>query len=259
MKTRTRVRLNLIMVLLLTFASLFLSTKATSNNDVNNSREVCLQVGRAINILPIVNNDLLNDVQLEVEEENIETSIEEDEIIEYINEEIATTVFSTNTVSVYDINVYTDLAVMREITTEEMNMIIDHWASLAGGSPFEDHGQAFIDAAKATGLDPVYILAHAGVESAWGNSGIARDKHNYFGIGAFDSSPYESSYEMGDSVYVGIVEGAKWIDRNYYEGGQTSLYTMRYNNGTHEYCTSETWMYTINDIIRSSYELVTRL
>lgn len=166
------------------------------------------------------------------------------------------TVESSRNVSYYDISVYTDLSVLNTINADQMNEIIDYWASLAGYSPFIGHGQTFIDAAKETGLDPVYLLAHAGLESAWGNSQIAQDKYNYFGIGAYDSSPYESSYYMGDGVSQGIMEGAIWIADNYYYTGQSSLYTMRYNNGYHEYCTSDTWMYNIADIMYTSYSLI---
>lgn len=168
------------------------------------------------------------------------------------------TVESTRNVSVENINVHTDLSVMNTVDTDDMNKIIDYWNanSKYGKCPFVGQGQAFIDASKQSGLDPIYILAHAGLESSWGNSQIAKDKFNYFGIGAFDDSPYESSHEMGNGVYEGIVKGAVWISDKYYTNGQNTLYSMRYNNGSHEYCTSSTWMHDINNIIQTSYSLI---
>ena len=146
---------------------------------------------------------------------------------------------------------------MNNITTDHMNTIIEYWDSkFSGDSPFKGQGQMFIDASIASGLDPVYILAHAGVESAWGTSEIATTKYNYFGIGAFDHAPLTSSFTISNNMYDGIISGAVWIASNYYNNNQTSLYSMRYNNGTNEYCTSTTWIYEITDIIKTSYRLI---
>lgn len=166
------------------------------------------------------------------------------------------TVYASRYVSTSEISAYTDLSVMREVTADQINEIINYWANRNGGSAFIGYGQTFIDASKESGLDPIYILAHAGLESAWGNSTIAKDKHNYFGIGAVDTNPYNGAHVFGDSINEGIISGAVWIANNYYNKGQTSLYTMRYNNGVHEYCTSETWPDAIANIIRTSYSLI---
>jgi len=44
---------------------------------------------------------------------------------------------------------------------------------------------------------PSSLIAQAICESAWGTSKICKDKNNYFGIAAFDSSPYKSSKTFG--------------------------------------------------------------
>lgn len=171
--------------------------------------------------------------------------------------EVRKQIFSSRDISYTDIDVYTDLSVMKSINTDQINEIIDYWNSSTGMySPFTDNGQIFIDASKQSGLDPVYILAHAAIESAWGTSYYAQNYHNYFGIGAFDSDPDNAVNYSNASMREGIIEGAMWIARNYYNQGQTSLYSMRYNYGDHEYCTSTTWMYSISDIIRISYSLI---
>lgn len=166
------------------------------------------------------------------------------------------TVRASRYVSTSEISANTDLSVMREVNADQINKIINYWAKVNGGSTFIGLGQVFIDASKQTGLDPVYILAHAGLESAWGTSAIAVNKHNYFGIGAVDTNPYGGAHVQGDSVSEGIMTGATWIAKNYYNKGQTSLYSMRYNNGVHEYCTSTTWPYSIATIIQTSYSLI---
>jgi beta-N-acetylglucosaminidase len=163
---------------------------------------------------------------------------------------------STRNISYNDINHHTDLSVMNKVTVDDINRIITYWDSACGGSPFLNEGQIFIDASIESGLDPVYILAHAGLESAWGNSYFGTMYHNYFGIGAFDYDPDNAINYSNDNMREGIIEGAKWIKENYYNTGQTSLYSMRYNNGYNEYCTSDTWVNSITSIIQTSYSLI---
>lgn len=164
------------------------------------------------------------------------------------------TVETSRVTSVEDINVYTDLSVMNTVDADQMNIIIDYWDSITkNGTAFKGLGQTFIDAAKQSGLDPIYILAHAGLESSWGNKNMS---HNYFGIGAYDYDPGNGHNYSNNSTEEGIINGANWISRNYYNQGQTSLYSMRYNNGNHEYCTSETWMHDIANIMTTSYSII---
>lgn len=146
-----------------------------------------------------------------------------------------------------------DLGNWHNITTTEMN---DWIASKAReGSPFVGQGDIFIQAGYESGLDPRYILAHAAIESGWGTSDICKDKNNYFGIGAFDSSPYESAYSFSSGLATGIIEGAKWIAEHYYNGdyNQKTLYSMRWNvvNGkaTHQYATDTKWDTSIASIM----------
>lgn len=103
-----------------------------------------------------------------------------------------------------------------------------------------NRGEAFAEAAKVSGLDPQYLVAHAAIETGWGTARIARDKHNFYGIGAFDNSPYKSA-KTWTGADAGIIKGAKWISDNYYKKGQTTLYSMRFNNGVHQYATDPKW------------------
>ena len=52
------------------------------------------------------------------------------------------------------------------ITSDTMNKIIDVWEDRNGyKTPFHGKGSVFIKASKKSGLDPLYIFAHAGVVS----------------------------------------------------------------------------------------------
>ena len=83
----------------------------------------------------------------------------------------------------------------------------------------------FLNASNKTGLDPRYIMAHAAWESAWGTSRIAKDKNNYYGIGAYNKSPYASAKTFNTAAD-GILAGAEWIKTNYTDRGQYTLNTM---------------------------------
>lgn len=159
---------------------------------------------------------------------------------------------------VNSITEYTNLSAMRNINVAQMNQIIDYWDAKSGGTPFKGKGQVFIDASKASGLDPVYILAHAATESGWGKEHMS---HNYFGIGAYDTNP-ENAHNYGKSdISEGIIQGAKWIKTNFYDLGQSSLYEMNYPSNPsisyHIYSTSGyEWINQILNIMQISYSLI---
>ena len=136
------------------------------------------------------------------------------------------------------------------ISEAELNAWISNSGNPSGN--FIGNGKVFLDASNETGLDPRYIVSHAALESAWGTSAISRDKNNYFGIGAYDSSPYASAYKFNSGLASGIIEGAKWIDKNYTEAGQDTLYKMRFNNGVHQYATDPEWANKIAKIMATA-------
>ena len=43
-------------------------------------------------------------------------------------------------------------------------------------------------------INPLYILAHAILESGWGKSEIATKKNNLFGYGAYDENPMDNAF-----------------------------------------------------------------
>ena len=63
---------------------------------------------------------------------------------------------------------------------------------------FKDNYKVFYEMDKKYNINGIFLAAIAIHESAWGTSTIANDKGNLFGYGAYDSSPYESSYTFND-------------------------------------------------------------
>ena len=66
--------------------------------------------------------------------------------------------------------------------------------SFLSGSALAGLGASFMSAEHTYHVSARYFVAHAILESAWGTSAIAQDKHNLFGYGADDANPY------GDAV-----------------------------------------------------------
>jgi beta-N-acetylglucosaminidase/murein DD-endopeptidase MepM/ murein hydrolase activator NlpD len=96
-------------------------------------------------------------------------------------------------------------------------------------------GDVFLNASKASGLNVMYLISHAAWESGWGTSNIVRSKYDFYGIGAFNSSPAASAYSYSGAD-AGIVNGAVWIRKNYYDRGQKTIWTMDHNpSGSHNY------------------------
>jgi beta-N-acetylglucosaminidase len=62
------------------------------------------------------------------------------------------------------------------------------------GSALAGLGVSFMNAEATEHVSARYFVAHAILESAWGTSAIAQNKHNLFGYGANDANPY------GDAV-----------------------------------------------------------
>ena len=118
------------------------------------------------------------------------------------------------------------------ITVDELNAWIKEKSP--ADSPFIDKADVFIKASNESNLDPKFIFSLASVESSYGRSEIAEDKGNYFGISAYNATPYESSKSFNGNLEDCIVSGAKWIAQNYSEGSYMSLASMQ--SGSKAYC-----------------------
>lgn len=135
---------------------------------------------------------------------------------------------------------------------------------LKGKGVLENQGQAFSDAAKSAGINEIYLIAHALIETGNGQSQLAKGAdvvnnyvttkspnkyYNVFGIAAYDSAPISNGINYAknagwNSVSKAIIGGAKFIGQDYIKAGQNTLYKMRWNPdlpGTHQYATDINW------------------
>ncbi|HDR7671509.1 S-layer protein / peptidoglycan endo-beta-N-acetylglucosaminidase [Bacillus cereus] len=116
-----------------------------------------------------------------------------------------------------------NLTVASKITAQEIDSFIAKYHS---DSPLVGHGQDFINAQNQYGVNAHYLAAHAILESGYGKSEIAYQKHNLFGLRAYDGDPFKYAKYLpayGDS----IAYNANYVRERYLEESG-----MHYNGPT---------------------------
>lgn len=110
---------------------------------------------------------------------------------------------------------YLPLRTPSEYTGAEFDRYIQ---AMSPSSPLIGYGQVFVDAANKYNINPLYLLANAIHESAWGTSTIAKDKKNLFGFKAVDSDPYGGAAAF-QTLEEGIYYCAEYISTKYLTPG----------------------------------------
>lgn len=127
-----------------------------------------------------------------------------------------------------------DLRLPSQVTAARIDSYIK---AIVPESPLIGYGQAFINAEAKYGVNALYLVAHSLVESNWGRSKIATEKHNLFGFGAYDSCPFECAYyfpSFNESIeYVAWYVRANYLnsDGRWY-GGAPNLKGMNVRYAT---------------------------
>lgn len=96
----------------------------------------------------------------------------------------------------------------------------------------EENAESFYNADKTYHINGVFLASMAIHESAWGTSTIANDKKNLFGYGAYDSSPYASSFSF-DTYAEGIDLVAKALVKYYLNEQGTPIYEGELAKGSY--------------------------
>ena len=156
---------------------------------------------------------------------------------------------------------------------------------LSGKGILQGKASSFIEAGTKLGINEVYLISHALLETGNGGSLLAKGVlvskvdgqdvvpkvvYNMYGIKALDSCPLqcgsEYAYKMGwTTPELAIVGGAEFIASSYIKKGQDTLYKMRWNPsspGTHQYASDIGWaakqVYKIKNLydLLSNYRLI---
>ncbi|VLS49342.1 endo-beta-N-acetylglucosaminidase LytB [Streptococcus pneumoniae] len=115
---------------------------------------------------------------------------------------------------------FKDLTEATNYSAEELDKVFS--LLNINNSLLENKGATFKEAEEHYHINALYLLAHSALESDWGRSKIAKDKNNFFGITAYDTTPYLSAKTF-DDVDKGILGATKWIKENYIDRGRTFL------------------------------------
>jgi hypothetical protein len=127
-------------------------------------------------------------------------------------------------------------------------MLDDFLAHVHPDSPLIGCGQLWVNAGLRNNIDPVYLMAHACVESAWGYDQIA--PYNIYGYGAYDSDPVGGAYHF-TSYQDCIDKVSNWIREDYLDptGWYYTQFGPTLQGMNVNYATSQTWRYTICSIM----------
>lgn len=138
-----------------------------------------------------------------------------------------------------------DLGKYQGISVSKLNKILKGKGTLSG------QGKAFADGCKKYNVNEIYLIAHAFLESGYGRSNYASGRYgiyNYFGIAAYDNNPNASiAYARRQgwtSPRNGIIGGAKFVRKQFFNQGKNTLYRMRWNPnnpGRMQYATAIEW------------------
>ncbi|WP_353625712.1 SH3 domain-containing protein, partial [Bacillus sp. JCM 19041] len=142
---------------------------------------------------------------------------------------------------------------------------------LSGKGTLSGQGQAFISASKLYGVNEIYLISHALLETGNGTSSLAqgvqvngKTVYNMYGIGAFDGDAVRmgAQYAYNQGWFTpedAIIGGAKFVSNSYMSRGQNTLYKMRWNPAnpaTYQYATDVGWAVKQTHHMSNLYSLV---
>jgi peptidoglycan hydrolase CwlO-like protein len=126
----------------------------------------------------------------------------------------------------------TDLRILPAVDTGALD-------SYFNGTAFAGLGSAFVRAGRQYGVNPLYLVAHAIEESAFGASEIAQTKNNLFGIAAYDSNP-GAALSFG-SFAACIDYEARFVSRDYLDPGGTFYHGPTLRGMNFHYASDPRW------------------
>lgn len=131
---------------------------------------------------------------------------------------------------------------------------------------FSENAEYFYYIEQQYGINGIFVAAIGIHESAWGTSRISLNKKNLFGYGAYDSSPYSSSYNY-NSYSEGIDLLARVLMKHYLNPKGTVIYggeiaTGKYYNGNtltgvnQKYASDKNWANKVYSYMEYLYKKI---
>ena len=153
----------------------------------------------------------------------------------------ADTVYSPVPGSTFTVD--TDLTQPSGETVDRINQFLQGTAMAGLGASFMHAEQQFHVSAR-------YFVAHGILESDWGSSAIAQDKHNLFGFGADDANPYADAKSF-PSFDACIQYVAQFIEVHYLTPGGSFYHGPTLRGMNVDYATDPGWADKIARIART--------
>jgi peptidoglycan hydrolase-like protein with peptidoglycan-binding domain len=127
---------------------------------------------------------------------------------------------------------------------------IDNWIAAHHPGDMEGLGQYFIEAQDTYGVNAVYLLAHAALETGWGTSALALNKNNWFGYGAYDGDAYGYGGTFPSTEYAIMFEAWE-VRQNYLTPGASNYSSSPTLTGMNtNYASDPNWASSIGEIMR---------
>ena len=137
----------------------------------------------------------------------------------------------------------TDLTQPSGETADRINQFLQ-------GTAMAGLGQSFMQAERTYHVSARYFVAHGILESDWGSSAIAHDKHNLFGFGADDANPYGDAQSF-PSFDACIQYVAQFIEANYLSPNGRYYHGPTLRGMNVDYASDPGWADKIATIARS--------
>lgn len=86
-----------------------------------------------------------------------------------------------------EFNIDSDLRILSNLSSEDFEKMLE-------GTALKGIGPALAQAEKEHGINGLYLLGLACLESSYGNSSFAKNRNNLVGWGAYDNNPQNAKY-----------------------------------------------------------------
>lgn len=130
------------------------------------------------------------------------------------------------------------------------NISANQFNQLVAGTGLAGIGDALVAVERQYGINGLFTLAVAKLESGHGQSALARNKNNIFGMNAVDSNPYNAAYTYNTKAD-SILDFGSRMKKNYINQGLTTLATIN-----RKYSSSSEWAGKVQTIMTGDFNKV---
>ena len=127
-----------------------------------------------------------------------------------------------------EFNIDSDLRILSNLNSEDFDKMLE-------GTALKGIGQALEQAEKEHGINGLYLLGLACLESSYGNSSFAKNRNNLVGWGAYDNNPQNAKYFSSKSeciLYVANKLKINYLSEtgSYFNGYTATAINVKYSS-----------------------------